>query len=460
MLLDNIEKSKPIHFIGIGGTSMSGIAEIVLNMGFSVTGSDMTLSSTTDKLKKSGITIYEGHNAKNVDGAALVVYSAAIKHDNPEYVRAKELNIPLLERADFLGEITKLYNKTISICGTHGKTTTTSMISVIFYEAKLDPTVQVGANIRQLDNKNYRIGNSPYFILESCEYVRSFLKFHPHTVTLLNIEEDHLDYYKDLNDIKSAFRDFVSLVPDDGYVIVNSDNENCMDVINQSKGKIITIGIQNKNADFVADNIKFDDTSFYSFDVHFNNQTYPISLSVPGYHNVYNALCAIATSISHGIEMPIIQKALKDFTGASRRFEYVGTVNGAKIFDDYGHHPTEIKATLEAASKMKYNKLWTVFQPHTYSRTKALFNQFVDAFKLTDNLILTDIYAAREKFDESINSKMLADEINKKYGNCIYFQTLEEAKEYLLKNISENDIVLTIGAGTVTKIGYMMLNQK
>ena len=459
MLLDNIEKTKPIHFIGIGGTSMSGIAEIVLNMGFSVTGSDMTLSATTDKLKESGIKIFEGHNAENVNGAALVVYTAAIKHDNPEYIHAKELNIPLLERADFLGEITKLYNKTISICGTHGKTTTTSMISVIFNEAKKDPTIQVGAEVRLLDNKNYRVGNSPYFILESCEYVRSFLKFHPQTVVLLNIEEDHLDYYKDLEDIKSAFKDFVMLAPKDGYIIVNSDDKDCMDVINQAQAKVITIGIENKNADFIADNIKFDDTSFYSFDVHFNGQTFPISLSVPGYHNVYNALSAIATSIIHGIDMPTIQKSLKEFTGASRRFEYIGEINGAKIFDDYGHHPTEIKATLEAASKMKYNKLWTVFQPHTYSRTKALFNEFVDAFNLVDNLILVDIYAAREKNDETINSKMLAEEINKKHNNCIYIPTLEEASKYLLENVSKNDIILTIGAGTVTKIGHMLLKQ-
>ena len=328
------------------------------------------------------------------------------------------------------------------------------MISLSFIEAGKDPTVQVGSEIRQMDNNNYRIGKSPYFVLESCEYVRSFLKFHPQTVVLLNIEEDHLDYYKDIDDIKSAFSEFISYVPEDGFLIVNSDNKNCMDIVNNTKGKIVTIGIDNKNADFYADNIQINENAFYSFDVHFNNETHTITLSVPGYHNVYNALATIACSITHGIKISDIQNALKGYTGASRRFEFVGNKNGAKIFDDYAHHPTEIKATLEAASKMNYNKLWVVFQPHTYSRTKALFDEFVDSFTHANNLILTDIYAAREKDEGTISSKMLADEINKKYGNCIYISSLDEVEKYLSDNLKENDLLLTIGAGTVTEIGY------
>lgn len=457
MLLKNIDKTKPIHFVGIGGTSMSGIAEIVLSMGFKVTGSDMNLSSVTEKLEKSGIKIIQGHHADNVEGASLIVYTAAVKQDNPELVHAKEIGIECMERADFLGEITKLYQETISICGTHGKTTTTSMISLAFLEAGKDPTVQVGAEIRQLDGFNYRVGKSPFLVLESCEYVRSFLKFHPKTVVLLNIEEDHLDYYKDLNDIKSAFKEFVELVPENGFIIVNSDDNNCMDVIGNAKGKIITIGINNNSADFYADNIKTNENGFFEFDVHFTDKKYTISLSVPGYHHIYNALSTIATGISYGIEIEILQKSLNEFTGASRRFEYVGKFNGAKIFDDYAHHPTEIKATIEAASKMKYNKLWVVFQPHTYSRTKALFNEFIDSFNKVDELVLIDIYAAREPFDETISSKILTDKINEKYHNCTYQPTLGEAVNYLKENLQENDMLLTIGAGTVTKIGYQLI---
>lgn len=454
MLLKNIDKTKSIHMIGIGGTSMSGIAEIILNMGFKVTGSDMNQSIYTENLEKSGINIYIGCNPDNVNNSALVVYTAAIKQDNPELVRAKELGIPTMERSEFLGEITKLYEKTISVCGTHGKTTTTSMISSSFIEDGKEPTVQVGANIKALNNANYRVGNSPYFILESCEYVRSFLKFHPQTVALLNIEEDHLDYYKDLEDIKSAFKEFVSLVPETGYVIVNSDNSNCMDVVKNLNSKVITIGIENKNADFYADNIHSLTNGCYAFDVHFSNNVYQIELNILGYHNVYNALITLAVSITHGVSISSIITALKEFTGASRRFEYVGTVNGAKIYDDYAHHPTEIKATLESATKIQHNKIWAVFQPHTYSRTKSLFNEFSDAFEKADTLILVDIYAAREKDDGSVSSKMLAEKINEKYGNCIYIPTIEEAGNYLKSHVSENDVILTIGAGTVTQIGY------
>lgn len=457
MLLDNLDKNKPIHFVGIGGTSMSGIAEIILNMGFTVTGSDMNQSTTTDKLEKSGIKIIHGHYPENVEDAELVVYTAAIKLDNPELVHAKEIGIPCMERADFLGEITKLYKETISICGTHGKTTTTSMISLAFLNANLDPTIQVGAEIKQLDNFNYRIGNSPYFVLESCEYVRSFLKFHPKTVVLLNIEEDHLDYYKDLDDIKSAFKDFVSLVPEDGFIVVNSDDNDCLDVINDARGKIVTFAINNNSADFYANDITLNKNGFYEFDVCFSDKKYKIELKVPGFHNIYNALATIATGINYGIDIKKIQTSLYDYTGASRRFEFVGEYNGARIYDDYAHHPTEIKATIEAATKMNYNKLIVVFQPHTYTRTKALFEEFIDSFTKVDKVIILDIYAAREKFDESISSKMLSDEINKKYNNCIYIPTIEEATNYLKDNLKENDLLLTIGAGTVTKIGYMII---
>lgn len=459
MLLNEIDKTKPIHLIGIGGTSMSGIAEIVLNMGYKVTGSDRTLSSTTEKLSANGIKIFDGHYASNVEGASLVIYTAAIKQDNPELVRAHELGITTLERADFLGELTKLYNKTICVSGTHGKTTTTSMISLAFVEDDKDPSVQVGAELRGLNNENYRVGKSDYFVIESCEYVRSFLKFHPQTAIVLNIEEDHLDYYKDLEDIKSAFKDFVDLLPQDGFAIYNLDDSDCVDVCKNVKCNKISFGIKNSNADFRAENISTNNDGIYTYDVCYADQKHHVTLGTHGYHNIYNSLACIATAVSHGLNIENVIKALQNFTGASRRFEYVGEYNGAKIYDDYAHHPTEIKATLEAASKMPHKRIVAIFQPHTYTRTKALFDEFSDAFTDADELILLDIYAAREKDTLGISSKMLVDKINEKYGNAKYIPTLEEATEYLKTDIKDGDILMTVGAGTVTKIGYMILGK-
>lgn len=459
MLLNEIDKNKTIHMIGIGGSSMSGIAEIVLNMGYKVSGSDMSLSETTKRLEESGIKIFEGHHSENVESAGLVVYTAAISKENPELIRAHELGIPTLERSEFLGEITKLYSKTISVCGTHGKTTTSSMLSLVFNDAKKDPTVQVGANIKQLNNLNYRIGNSPYFILESCEYVRSFLQFHPQTVVLLNIEEDHLDYYKDLEDIKSAFRDFVLLVPHDGFVILNADDKNCVDVCKSLECNVVTFGIKNKNADFYADNIVANDDGCFSFDVHSKKGIYRTNLKVLGYHNIYNSLSVIAAASCHEINEDLSISSLETYSGVSRRFDYVGTYNDVRIYDDYAHHPTEIKATIASALKIKHERLWIVFQPHTYTRTHSLFNEFATAFDGVDNLILIDIYAARETDTGLVSSKQLAEKINEHSNNCKYIPTLEEAKVYLQENLSSNDILLTVGAGTITKLGRMILDK-
>ncbi|MBO5141641.1 MAG: UDP-N-acetylmuramate--L-alanine ligase [Clostridia bacterium] len=456
MTLTELEKGKRIHFVGIGGVSMSGLAEIALNMGYKITGSDQNDSDNVKKLIKNNIDVVIGHNAQNVVGADLVVYTAAVKKDNPEYQNAIHLNIPIMERSEFLGELTKIYDETIGICGTHGKTTTTSMMSLAFLSAGKDPTIQVGADYLKEIGGNYKIGNSPYFIIEACEYVESFLKFHPETVTLLNIEEDHLDYYKDLEHIKSAFKKFVNLVPERGFVISNADDFDCLDVVKDLKCKVITFGIKNTTADWIATDIKLNETGYYSYIATNGYEKLEINLSVVGFHNIYNSLSVIATAHAHNLDLNLVKEGLEKFTGASRRFEYRGTLNGAKVYDDYAHHPTEIMATIKSAASLPHNKIWVVFQPHTYTRTAALFNEFSNTFANANNVILTDIYAAREIDDGTVSSKQLSDAINEVSGNCQYISSFEEIVEYLKQHVVETDIVLTIGAGSVTKISHML----
>jgi UDP-N-acetylmuramate--alanine ligase len=454
--IDSLKKYKKVHMIGIGGVSMSGIAEILLNWGFEVTGSDANKSELTDKLEQAGIKVFLGCDANNVIGADIVVYTAAISKDNPELVKAKELGIETLERADFLGMITRCFKDTIAISGTHGKTTTTSMISLCFLEALRDPSIQVGAFLKNIDG-NYRVGNSEEFIIEACEYVESFLKFSPKTEIVLNIDNDHLDYFKNFENIKNAFIKFVRLLPNDGLLVVNGDDINCLDLPKLTNAKSVTYGITNKNVNFFAVNIVFDNNGFPEFDVYHDDKFYDkIKLNVTGTHNILNCLACIAVCNEYGISNEYIKSALSKFTGAHRRFEFKGTVNGANVFDDYGHHPTEIVSTAKALMNKKYNKSWVVFQPHTYSRTKFLLSDFAKALLNFDNIIVLDIYAAREKNTYNISSKDLADEINKFGKSAKYIPDFEDAVSYLKENVKENDIVLTLGAGTVTQIGPML----
>ena len=455
--IERLKKYKKVHMVGIGGVSMSGIAEILINFGFNVTGSNNVETETTKKLERAGIKVSIGHNAENITDQDVVVYSAAIKQDNPELVTAKIKDIPIIERADFLGELTRCYKDTITISGTHGKSTTTSMVSLCFLEALKDPSIQVGADIKQLDG-NYKVGNSEYFIIEACEYVESFLKFSPKSEIILNIDNDHLDYFKNFENIKNAFVKYVKLLPDDGLLVVNGDDKNALDLTQYTKATSITYGISNKNTDFFAVNIVFDNNGFPEFDVYAKGEFYGrIKLNVPGMHNVLNALACIALCDYYGIKLDSIQKALISFTGADRRFEFKGTVNGANIYDDYGHHPTEIVATAKALMNKKYNKSWVVFQPHTYSRTKNLMDDFAKALLNFDNIIILDIYAAREKNTYGITSKDLADKICSLGKDALYIPDFNDCVKYLKENLQENDIVITQGAGTVTEIGPMLL---
>lgn len=455
----NIKKYKNVHMIGIGGVSMSGIAAILTNFGINVTGSDASQSESTDKLISMGIKVTIGHNLEDIAKADVVVYSAAIKQDDPEMLEAKKLQIPTIERADFLGELTRCYKDTICISGTHGKTTTTSMISLCFLEALKDPSIQVGAFLKNIDG-NYRVGNSEHFIIEACEYVESFLKFSPKAEIILNIDNDHLDYFKTFENIKNAFVKYVKLLPGDGLLVLNGDDTNCLELPQYTNCNILTYGIKNKNVDFYADNISFDNDGFATFDVFFKNEFFcKISLSVPGMHNVLNALACISLCNYYGIDKKDLETALHGFTGAHRRFEFKGKVNGASIYDDYGHHPTEIKATYNSLKNKKYNESWVVFQPHTYSRTKNLLDDFANALKYFDHIIVLDIYAAREINTFNISSKDLVDKIISLGKNAMYIPDFEECVSYVKNNIKENDILLTLGAGTVTKIGPMLIEK-
>ncbi len=455
--IESLKKYKNIHMIGIGGVSMSGIAEILHNWGFNITGSDLADSESIQILKQKGIKVTVGHNIEDVQKADIIVYSAAIKQDDPEMLEAKKLHIPTIERADFLGEITRCFKDTICVSGTHGKTTTTSMVSLCFLKALTDPSIQVGAFLKQL-NGNYRVGNSEHFIIEACEYVESFLKFSPKAEIILNIDNDHLDYFKNLENIKKAFIKYVKLLPDDGVLIINSDDKNCLELPNYTNATTISYGISNQNANFYATNIEFNDDGFAKFDVYHNNQFLEtFQLSIPGKHNVSNALACISICLYYKIDVSTIKTALLEFTGAHRRFEYRGKINNiASVYDDYGHHPTEIIATAKSLMNKKYNKSWVIFQPHTYSRTKNLLDDFANALMNFDHVIVVDIYAAREINTYNISSKNLVDKLNSFGKEALYIPDFEKCANYVKEHIEKNDIVLTLGAGTVTNIAPML----
>ncbi len=454
----DLKQYKHIHLIGIGGISMSAIAETLHNWNYTVTGSDLAQSELTDKLNMHGIKTVIGHDLENAKNSDLIIYSAAISDSDPEMIIAKENNIPLIDRGKFVGYLTKLYKETICVSGTHGKTTTTSMLSICFINAKKDPSIEVGAILNSIGG-NYRVGNSDYFILESCEYKANFLKFFPKTEIILNIDNDHLDYYKTFDNIVKTFQDFVSILDEDGLLVTNADDKNCLDLKNITKSKFISYGIDNINANFVAKSISFNSNGFPKFDVYKNNEIYTtIELSVAGKHNILNALACTAVCDYYNISKEVIKSSLKEFTGAERRLEFKGKLNkDVSIFDDYAHHPTEISATANAIKNKTYNKSWVVFQPHTYSRTKSLLDDFAKALSNFDNLIVLDIYAAREQNTFDISSKDLVKKLEENNKKALYMPDFSEVVSYLKQNVSKNDIIITLGAGTVTQIGPMLL---
>jgi len=447
--------NKKVHFIGIGGISMSALAEILLKYGYKVSGSDKTRSHITDKLEKLGAKIFIGHDVKNIQDADIIVYTAAIKDDNPELIEARNKNLLIFDRAEFLGQIMKRYKKGIAVAGTHGKTTTTSLISLMLLNAKVDPTLLIGGEVDTIGG-NVRVGKSPYFVTEACEYKESFLKFYPYIGVILNIDEDHLDYYKDINHIKEAFLKFAKLIPKDGLIIGYAEDPNVIEIMEKLNCNKLTYGIN--KGDFKAKNISYDERGCASFTVTFNDKYYSdFKISIPGEHNILNALATIACGHFLGIDVETIKDSLYEFKGTHRRFEKKGEKNGVIVIDDYAHHPAEIKATIKAVKNYPHKRIFCVFQPHTYTRTYALFDEFSKAFYGVDKLILTDIYAAREKDTGLVNSKMLSDAISKNGVDCIYIKKFEDILDYLNKEAKEGDIVITMGAGDVYKIGEMFL---
>ncbi|MBO4911410.1 MAG: UDP-N-acetylmuramate--L-alanine ligase [Butyrivibrio sp.] len=461
-----IDFSRPSHvyFMGIGGISMSGLAHILIEKGFKVSGSDSKESPMTKTLSDLGVNVMYGQCAQNIADASpidVVVHTAAIHPDNPEFIAAKEANIPILTRAELLGQIMKEYKIPIAISGTHGKTTTTSMLSKILLEADTDPTLSIGGVFSDIGG-NIRVGRSDYFVTEACEYTNSFLSFFPKISVISNIDADHLDFFKDLDDIRNSFTKFAHLLPDDGTLVINGDIDNISTITDGLKCEIITYGSK-EEFDYYPSDINYDEHGNPSFKAHMpGGKVLDVKLAVPGLHNVYNALASLAVSNMLGIDADVATKALSLFGGTSRRFEHKGEVHGVTIIDDYAHHPTEIKATLTAAQNYPHNKIWCVFQPHTYTRTKALLDEFAEALSLADKVVLVDIYAARETDTLGISSRTLCDKIVELGHECTYFPTFDgfsEVEKFLLQNCTKGDLLITMGAGDVVKIGNELLGK-
>ncbi len=456
----HIDLKKPCkaYFIGIGGISMSGFAQLFHEYGFTVYGSDKTESKITKHLSSLGVHIIYGQNASNITkDIDFIVYTAAIHPDNPEYIAAKELGIPMINRAEMVGQVMKNYVNSIAVAGTHGKTTATSMLSHIFLAADKDPTISVGGILDAI-NGNIRVGHSDNFITEACEYTNSFLKFYPTAGIILNIDADHLDFFKDLEDIRSSFKKFARLIPENGILAINSTTDRLDEITSDLQCKIVTFGIEN-SADYTAENISFDENMCVSFDLKDkeNHTSCHIVLNVPGRHNIENALAVAAIAKFYNIPDDIIAKGLNSFGGTGRRFELKGTFNGVTVIDDYAHHPTEIKATLTTAADYPHKHLWCVFQPHTYSRTIEFLHEFADALSIAENVVLTDIYASREVDTGIVSSLNLKEELAELNKEAYYFPSFKEIEEFLIKKCQPGDLIITMGAGDVVNIGEDLL---
>lgn len=449
-----------VHFIGIGGISMSGLAQILLKKGFTVSGSDSAKSALTEQLAEMGARIVYGQKAENItDGIQAVVYTAAIHPDNPEYAAAQAAGIPMITRAELLGQIMRNFETAIAVAGTHGKTTTTSMLASILLAAEKDPTVSVGGILPEIGG-NIRTGSSGFFLTEACEYTNSYLSFFPTVSVILNIEEDHMDFFKDLADIRSSFHRFAALLPKDGLLVLNSKIPAPEEIVKGINARVATCGLEGTEDYTVSGEISWDDRGCASFTLcHRGEPMGTVTLHVPGRHNVTNALAALAVSLELGISFSQAASGLSAFHGTDRRFQYKGEVGGVTVIDDYAHHPTEIRATLQAAAAYPHRELWCVFQPHTYTRTKAFLKDFADALSHADHVVLTDIYAAREVNTLGVSSGMLQEELLKKGTDCLYFSSFDEIEKFLLKKCMNGDLLITMGAGDVLKIGENLLSR-
>ena len=447
---DYITPGRRAHLVGIGGVSMSPLAEVLHGMGMIVTGSDMNESATVQHLRSLGIPVTIGHWPNNVNGAELIIRTAAVHDDNPEIAAARASEIPVFERAQAWGAIMRSYKNALCISGTHGKTTTTSMCTHIIMAAEQDPTVMIGGTLPLL-GAGHRVGQGDTIILESCEYCNSFLSFFPTVAVILNIEADHLDFFRDLEDVEHSFRVFADLVPENGMIVANAEDENTMFTLKDEERPMLTFGVE--KGDVHAANLIWSQ-GLPTFDILCRGEQYAhVTLSVPGEHHLKNAMAAAASAYALGVPAYAVEQGLAAFRGAGRRFEHKGTYNGADIYDDYAHHPGELKALLDTTKTLGYNRVVCAFQPHTYTRTKALFDDFVEVLKQADVTLLAEIYAAREQNTIGISSNDLV----KKIPGSKYFATLPELADYLKEIAQPGDLILTVGAGDIYKAGEALV---
>lgn len=449
-MINNIfttSEGQTIHLCGIGGVSMRALAKLLITRGFDVQGSDRDASVYTKQLSDMGARIAIGHRAESVHGATAIVRTAAVKDDNPEIVEAVRLGIPVYERAEAWGMIMREYGTAVCVAGTHGKTSTTAMISSMLTHAGMDPTVMVGGDMPSFGG-SLRLGGTDLMVAEACEYMNSFLHFSPTIAVILNIESDHIDFFKDINTIISSFRQFASSVPKDGgIVLVNHDNLSAMAAVKDLDRNIITFG-ESSEADIYADNIVCE-FGFYSFDIVYKGEHYSrVKLSVPGEHNLMNTLAAAGTAIAKGIPGDVFAAGIAEYRGISRRFEYKGEYNGARLFDDYAHHPSEISATLKTVREMDPKRLICIFQPHTFTRTSFFIDDFARSLGEADICLMAEIFAAREINESGITSEMVC----RKIPGSIYMPSFDDIVAYIKENASEGDYILTIGAGDIYKI--------
>lgn len=450
--IKNLENIKKIHFIGIGGSGMFPLASILHAEGFIITGSDIYPSDTLEKVKSLGIDVKLKQEENNITNQDLVVFSAAIKETNPEIISAKSKNIPIIERSVMLGIIFNKYRHSIGVSGTHGKTTTTSMIASALLDLGKDPTAVIGGTLPKIKS-NSCCGKSDIIVAEACEYVDSFLQLNPTISVITNIEADHLDYFGSLENVKKSFGKFASQTKN--LIVANGDDKNIRDTLKNIKTKTIFFGMSDNN-DFYAKNIIFNKMQCAEFDVFSGKKKIShISLSVPGNHNIFNALASLTVCMELGANIEDIEKSLHNFKGVHRRFENLGTINGVTIVDDFAHHPTEIKTTLNAAVKMGFTRVWAIFQPHTYSRTSMFLNEFAEALSGPDKVIISEILPVRETNTYGIHSEDLV----KKLNNAIYIPTFEKITDYINENAREGDLIITLGGGNIYKCANMIVKK-
>lgn len=452
---------KTAYFIGIGGISMSAFAELLQFMGFTIKGSDRSKSKITKHLEDLGIEIVYEQSSENITpDIDFVVYTAAISETNPEFKRAKELGLPMMTRASMIGQVMKNYTTAVAVAGTHGKTSTTSIASHIMLEAGMDPTLSVGGILPAIGG-NLRIGRSKNFITEACEYTNSFLNFFPTIGIILNIEEDHLDFFHDLADIRRSFRRFAELLPERGTLIINSDIENLDEITGGLPCRVLTFSVDDPDADFHAADISYDELGHGTFTLVRSGEKTDerYALEIVGKHNIENTLACLALSSLFDIPAQTIQSGLSKYKGTERRFERKGEYNGAVIIDDYAHHPTEIAATLAAAKQYPHKKLWVAFQPHTYTRTKSLLHELAESLCAADHVLLADIYAAREQDPGDISSKDIENLIIESGNSATYFGDFESIEKFLEKNLTTGDLLITMGAGNIVEVGETLADR-